>query len=66
MLPETIEREKRIANAIKYYNEYEGAELYRKVAAKFQASHGTLHNRLKDNTKGPSAKGGQNKFLTAV
>jgi hypothetical protein len=66
MLPETIEREKRIANAIKYFNEYEGAELYRKVAAKLQVNHVALHNRLKDNTKGPSAKGGQNKLLTAV
>jgi hypothetical protein len=33
MLPETIEREKRIDNVIKYYNEHEGAELFRKVAA---------------------------------
>ena len=66
MLPATVEREKHIANAIKYYNEHNGTISYRKVASKFKVNHGTLRNRLNDDSKGPSARGGHNKILKAV
>jgi predicted DNA-binding protein (UPF0251 family) len=59
----TTERDKRLAEAIDYYNSYIESIPAQKVAAKFEVSRTTLRNQINSTHKSIASNGRLNKLL---
>jgi hypothetical protein len=62
----TAEREKRLAQAIDFYNSHNGSLSTRKVAAKFEVNPKTLGNRINGKHKSIALNGGLNRLLAVA
>ena len=63
LLLTTAERDKRLAEAIDYYNSHNRSIPVRKVAAKFKVSYTTLNNQIHGKHRSIASNGGLNILL---